>query len=123
MEKINYVLNENNQIVSYSVIPFDESKPYIEVEDLTKIKLGYSKIIDGEFYSNEGVYDLIKRLRKELKEIQLWLSKNDWKVNKIVVGEWTTDDYRWKEYIKQRQEKRNRNDYLIFKLKENGYEQ
>lgn len=123
MKKINYVLNENNQIVSYSLIPFDESKPYIEVEDVSKIKLGYSKVIDGEFYSNEGIYILVKQLRKELKEIQLWLSKNDWKVNKIVVGEWTTDDYRWKEYIKERQEKRNRNDYLIFKLKENGYEQ
>lgn len=123
MKKINYKLNEYNQIVSYSEIPFDESKPYIEVEDVSKIKLGYSKVIDGEFYSNEGIYDLVKQLRNELKENQLWLSKNDWKVNKVVVGEWTTDDFRWKEYIKERQEKRKRNDYLIFKLKENGYEQ
>ena len=37
-----------------------------------------------------------------------WLADNDWKCNKIIRGEWTTDDPRWIEYlegaIKARQE-------------------
>ena len=61
MKKINYVLNENNQIVSYSEIPFDENKPFIEVSNDDKmipgtvVKLVNSKV-DFEFKMHHHTY-------------------------------------------------------------------
>jgi hypothetical protein len=40
------------------------------------------------------------------------LADNDWKVNKIIVGEWETTDPRWLDYLKQRQIKRARLDEI-----------
>lgn len=51
--------------------------------------------------------------QEELWEIQKWFSDNDWVVNKIVVGEWTTDDERWINYLAERQVKRKRQDELL----------
>jgi hypothetical protein len=47
-------------------------------------------------------------LEKEQADILQWLADNDWKVNKIVVGEWAKEDPRWIEYLNQRQIKRSR---------------
>lgn len=66
----------------------------------------YTKIEDYE--SRKELY----KLKKELSEIQQWLKDNDWKVNKIVIGEWTTDDSRWIEYIEERSKKRARQDEI-----------
>ena len=51
--------------------------------------------------------------KEELWEIQKWFSDNDWIVNKIVVGEWSTDDERWINYLAERQVKRKRQDELL----------
>ena len=51
--------------------------------------------------------------KEELWEIQKWFSDNDWIVNKIVVGEWTTDDKRWINYLAERKAKRTRQDELL----------
>ena len=51
--------------------------------------------------------------QEELWEIQKWFSDNDWIVNKIVVGEWSTDDERWLNYLAERQVKRKRQDELL----------
>ena len=51
--------------------------------------------------------------KEELWEIQKWFSDNDWIVNKIVVGEWTTDDERWINYLAERKAKRARQDELL----------
>lgn len=51
--------------------------------------------------------------KEELMFIQSWLKENDWKVNKIIVGEWTADDERWLEYLEQRTLKRARQDELL----------
>lgn len=48
----------------------------------------------------------------ELHEIKKWFKDNDWKVNKIIVKEWTEDDPRWLSYVKERKEKRERQDQL-----------
>jgi hypothetical protein len=48
----------------------------------------------------------------ELEEIQQWFIDNDWIPNKIITGEWTTDDPRWIEYLSERQIKRNRQDEI-----------
>ena len=51
--------------------------------------------------------------QEELWEIQKWFSDNDWIVNKIIVGEWTTDDERWINYLAERKAKRARQDELL----------
>jgi hypothetical protein len=51
-------------------------------------------------------------LEKEQADILQWLADNDWKVNKLVVGEWTKEDQRWIDYLNERQVKRNRLDEI-----------
>lgn len=51
-------------------------------------------------------------LIKEQAIIKQWLTQNDWKVNKITVGEWETTDPRWIEYKEQRAIKRARLDEI-----------
>ena len=48
----------------------------------------------------------------ELQEIKCWFTENDWKVNKIVIGEWSTTDNRWLDYLSERTIKRTRQDEL-----------
>ena len=112
--KINYTLNINNIITSYTVIPFNEELPTLEVseEELKKIKVGYTKIVDNKLIFNDDIYLNKVNIKKELAEIQKWFFDNDWKINKIVIGEWTKDDERWTTYLEERQIKRNRQDEL-----------
>jgi hypothetical protein len=37
--------------------------------------------------------------RKKKAAALNWLADNDWKVNKIVLGEWSSEDERWIEYL------------------------
>lgn len=55
--------------------------------------------------------------QNELEEIKQWFIDNDWKVNKIVIGEWQTTDQRWLEYLREREIKRTRQDELNELLK------
>jgi hypothetical protein len=48
-----------------------------------------------------------------LIEISNWLSDNDWKINKVFLGEWSTDDPRWLDYLKTRAAVRAEQDELI----------
>lgn len=60
--------------------------------------------------------ELIKLYQKcifQINKIKKWLADNDWKVNKIVVGEWQRDDVRWIDYLNERENKRNLMDELI----------
>ena len=50
--------------------------------------------------------------KQELNEIKQWFINNDWKVNKIVIGEWETSDERWTSYLAERTIKRNRQDEI-----------
>ena len=50
--------------------------------------------------------------KEELMQIKSWLSNNDWKINKIVIGEWETTDERWTSYLEERAVKRARQDEL-----------
>ena len=94
--KINYTLN-NNIITGYTIIPFDNNKPYIDLteEEINNIRVGYTRLINNKLVYNEDIYQLISQTKKELAEIQKWFIDNDWKINKIVIGEWTKDDERW----------------------------
>jgi uncharacterized protein involved in type VI secretion and phage assembly len=51
-------------------------------------------------------------LIKEQAIIKQWLTQNDWKVNKITLGEWEDTDPRWVEYKEQRAIKRERLDEI-----------
>lgn len=54
--------------------------------------------------------------QQELISIQKWFYDNDWKINKIVIGEWTTEDVRWIAYLEERAIKRARQDELLVLL-------
>jgi hypothetical protein len=63
-------------------------------------------------YKNLDEIKLRQALEKEQADILQWLADNDWKVNKVVVGEWTKEDQRWIDYLNERQVKRNRLDQI-----------
>lgn len=56
-------------------------------------------------------------LSEEYFEIKQWFNENDWKINKVFLGEWTEKDKRWVKYKKERQIKRARLDALKKVLK------
>jgi len=49
----------------------------------------------------------------ELQNITQWFKDTDWMVNKIITGEWATDDIRWTTYLQERAVNRARQDYLL----------
>lgn len=51
-------------------------------------------------------------IQHQLNQIQLWFKSTDWIPNKIVTGEWTTDDKRWKDYLECRNHYRKKQDEL-----------
>lgn len=51
-------------------------------------------------------------LEKELKQINIWFQEHDYIPNKIITGEWTENDKRWTDYLKERQAKRTRQDEI-----------
>lgn len=78
-----------------------------------KVRNGYKPTKEDYLAVMDEKTKSITLAKEELWEIQKWFSDNDWKVNKIVVGEWTTDDERWINYLAERQVKRKRQDELL----------
>ena len=113
MIKINYTLDNNNVITGYTIVPFDTSKPYIEIENPNLINIGYSQIINGEFFSNNDLYLSVVEAKKELKEILAWFKETDYYPNKIITGEWSSDCAKWVNYLSERAIKRQRYDELM----------
>jgi hypothetical protein len=67
---------------------------------------------------NDTPIEVISRQQKvdyenELLNIKRWFSDNDYKVNKVTIGEWKETDARWTDYKKERTTKRTRQDELI----------
>ena len=54
----------------------------------------------------------IKDLEAQKEEILAWFSANDWKVNKVFIGEWLETDTRWVSYLEERAIKRARYDEI-----------
>ena len=104
-------------------IPDEIKNDLIQVDEKT-----YQKLINHEIMWNNGVlvpnpdflaYQIcqekinkMEQYEKELNQIQRWFKDNDWKVNKIVIGEWEKTDSRWLDYISERAKKRARQDEL-----------
>jgi hypothetical protein len=66
---------------------------------------------------NEKTSTLLSKEEKvayenELQQIRKWFLENDYKVNKVVIGEWEATDPRWLDYKKERQVKRDRLDQI-----------
>ena len=78
-----------------------------------KIRNGYKPTKEDYLAVMDEEQKTLILAKEELWEIQKWFSDNDWIVNKIVVGEWTTDDERWLNYLAERKEKRKRQDELL----------
>lgn len=98
MKKINYKLNEQNQIVEWQEIPFNESLPYIEVKDPNEIILFCSTIVENKLYINRDVYTKQLeqsriRLQKQLRinELNQFLCSTDYLIIKDYEGLMTSD--------------------------------
>ena len=78
-----------------------------------KIRNGYKPTKEDYLAVMDEQQKTLILAKEELYEIQKWFSDNDWIVNKIVVGEWTTNDERWLNYLAERQVKRKRQDELL----------
>ena len=78
-----------------------------------KIRNGYKPTKEDYLAVMDEQQKTLILAKEELWEIQKWFSDNDWIVNKIVVGEWTTDDERWLNYLAERKAKRARQDELL----------
>lgn len=91
--KINYQLDENNYIISVCKIPFNVTKPFIEVENLDTVHLAVSQVIDGVFYENKDLFEerSTKRhckaqLKLQVEALKYELQKTDYKLFKFLEG-------------------------------------
>ena len=111
------------------VIGFDrDTLPYIEITEEERKqplpnKYSYYAVIDGKFTiaqrtptEAEVNKDKLAATSKRLAEIDKWLTDNDWKLNKVFLGEWTTEDPRWTEYLATRKELRAERDTLLITM-------
>jgi hypothetical protein len=56
--------------------------------------------------------ELNLQYENELVNIKHWFNQNDWRINKIALGEWETTDSRWTTYLEERKIKRARQDEI-----------
>jgi hypothetical protein len=113
-----YILKDKkDHIQSYSEIQ-SEGMIEIEVENIPEdfdvnffaYKFSNNKLIFDSNY-HKSILD-IHNIQFEKDELLKWLFDNDWKVNKIIVGEWNIEDPRWIDYKNERQIKRKRLDEI-----------
>lgn len=107
------------------VIAFNKNiAPYIEITEEERRqrlpdKYSFYAVRDGKFVierreptETETSRDLIAAKQKRLKEIDDWFKENDWKVNKLFLGEWKVSDGRWVEYLSKRAAMRKEHEEL-----------
>jgi len=66
---------------------------------------------NGKLVETDEIINKAK-LKEEYFDIRAWFTQNDWKVNKVFIGEWEATDPRWVEYKEQRAAKRARLDEI-----------
>lgn len=128
IKKYFYALDDYNRFTEMyeATEENEEALSYLlsgEFEDaiIENLILNEDGLVNGEIVKigqaeEEIERDNIFNLRSELEEINIWLQENDWKVNKIVIGEWEVTDPRWIDYLSERANKRERQDELNFLL-------
>lgn len=109
MIKVNYD-KETGRVIAFN----KDFTPYIEITEEERKqplpnKYSHYAVIDNKFTivtreptEEEAIKDAQAAKQKRLREIDLWLKANDWKVNKVYLGEWKPDDPRWLEYKETR---------------------
>lgn len=121
--KAYYLLNPNGTIKRMSVTNFKTAQGCVDIDKLPiQYYNNFSKVVNGNFLLREAEYKEYMSLTSEKKEILKWLADNDWKINKIVIGEWTVNDTRWIEYLNERFVKRQRLDEVSALLEQYEYE-
>lgn len=120
MIKVNYD-EKTGKVISFG----KDTKPYIEITEAERKqplpnKYSYYAVENGKFVikqreitAEEKAKDAETAKNKRLAEIQKWLNDNDWKLNKVFLGEWEESDPRWLEYLNKRAEYRAERDMLI----------
>ena len=136
--KIKYLLNNNIIIaMQYVVIHNEKSKTgfdlvaenvelptnpiyqEMEIDNVEKVHLGFSQIINGIFYENLSTYnqhleqvrqeeqkqETINSYKQEMSAIKSWLNANDYIINKHTLGEYTDTDTKWINYLAERKVK------------------
>lgn len=101
--KINYVLNEKNEIISWQSFPYQPNLPHIEIPNNTEVYINYSQIVGGRFIQNKDKYLNAKakgdrRQKKELEIARLkqYLTSTDYIIIKDYEGLMTSDKDREK---------------------------
>lgn len=101
-------------------IPIDDINRYIEVSEADYAKTNSVerfkawKVESGKLVVRQKeAVPLKETLEQELDEITKWFTETDYMPNKIITGEWTSDDPRWVNYIAERKLKRTRKDAII----------
>ncbi len=113
--KVNIITDGDGRIVSWTDFPFDESKPYAEVEDPRGIRLGCDRLADGEIVKDDEAY-AAKRARQtasvRIRELKERLAETDYKVIKHAEGSLPDDEFEaikaerrsWREEINRLEE-------------------
>ena len=148
---IKYLLDNNNTIIAmqYVVIhnaksktgynlvaenvelPSNPTYKEMEIDNVDRVHLGYSQVINGTFYENFANYNdhlqaverakeeesRINTIKQEMVAIKSWLNANDYIINKHTLGEYTDTDSRWLNYLEGRKVKLARYNLLETVLK------
>jgi hypothetical protein len=100
-------------------IPVEDESRFIEVDEDTKSLTMSCEIHKSWRVKNNNLFiDVyeetpeIENIIFEKQEIQNWFRETDWIPNKIITGEWQTNDVRWTNYIAERKIKRARQDEI-----------
>jgi hypothetical protein len=119
MIKVNYD-KETGRVIAFN----KDITPYIEITEAERRqplpdKYSHYAVIDGKFTvvkrePNEAeiAKDKAAAKAKRLAEIDSWFKANDWKVNKLFLGEWKVTDTRWIEYLAKRAAMRKEHEEL-----------
>jgi hypothetical protein len=125
MDDIKVTIKVNYDEKTGKVVAFNRNTlPYIEITEEERRqplpdKYSYYAVEDGKFLvkrreptEEEAARDKEAARQERLHEISNWLCENDWKVNKVFLGEWETTDPRWTEYLETRAQMRAEHDEL-----------
>jgi hypothetical protein len=94
--KVNYILDENNKVIGLQSYPFDESKPYIEIDSIDSVHLGMDKIIDGELIVDEVAFESLQKSNQRtarISDLKKHLADTDYIAIKFAEGELTADEF------------------------------
>lgn len=119
MIKVNYD-EKTGRVIAFN----KNTTPYIEITEEERKqplgdKYGYYAVRDGKFVVEhrkpteaETTQDARAAKAKRLAEIDAWFKENDWKVNKLFLGEWKVTDGRWVDYLAKRAAMRKEHEEL-----------